>query len=50
MTLRRSDVQSDSIQKIKFGLIQFNKIFIQLGSQGIEHHYYRDSDLDLDLD
>ena len=38
MTLRRSDVQSDSIQKIKFGLIQFNKIFTQLENQGIEGH------------
>ena len=27
------------IQKSKFGLIQFNKIFIQLENQGIEHHY-----------
>ena len=27
------------IQKIEFGLIQFNKIFIQLGKQGIEDHY-----------
>ena len=27
------------IQKFKFGLIQFNKIFIQLENQGIGHHY-----------
>ena len=26
------------IQKSKFGFIQFNKIFIQLENQGIEHH------------
>ena len=26
------------IQKFKFGFIQFNKIFIQLENQGIEHH------------
>ena len=28
------------IQKFKFGFIQFNKIFIQLENQGIEHHYF----------
>ena len=27
------------IQKFQFGFIQFNKIFIQLENQGIEHHY-----------
>ena len=27
------------IQEFKFSLIQFNKIFIQLENQGIEHHY-----------
>ena len=27
------------IQKSKFGFIQFNKIFILLENQGIEHHY-----------
>ena len=26
------------IQQFKFGFIQFNKIFIQLENQGIEHH------------
>ena len=26
------------IQKIEFGFIQFNKIFVQLENQGIEHH------------
>jgi len=26
------------IQKVEFGFIQFNKIFIQLENQGIEHH------------
>ena len=26
------------IQKIEFGLIQFNKIFIQLENQAIKHH------------
>ena len=31
----------NSIQKFEFGLIQFNKIFIQLENQGIEHHYSR---------
>ena len=30
---------SKLIQKFKFGLIQFNKIFIQLENQGIEHYY-----------
>ena len=29
----------NSIQKFKFGFIQFKKIFIQLENQGIEHHY-----------
>ena len=29
----------NSIQKFEFDLIQFNKIFIQLENQGIEHHY-----------
>ena len=28
------------IKKFKFGLIQFNKIFIQLDNQGIGHHYH----------
>ena len=28
----------NSIQKYEFGLIQFNKIFIQLENQGIEDH------------
>ena len=27
------------IQKFDFGFIQFNKIFIQLENQGIEHQY-----------
>ena len=27
------------IQKFEFGFIQFNKIFIQLENQGIEHHF-----------
>ena len=30
------------IQNFKFGFIQFNKIFIQLENQGIEHHYSRE--------
>ena len=29
------------IQKFKFGLIQFNKIFIQSENQGIGHHYIK---------
>ena len=29
---------SKTIQKFKFGFIQFNKIFIELENQGIEHH------------
>ena len=29
----------NSIQKFKFGFIQFNKIFNQLENQGIGHHY-----------
>ena len=28
----------NSIQKSKFGFIQFNKIYIQLENQGIVHH------------
>ena len=31
------------IKKFKFGLIQFNKVFIQLENQGIGHHYIRPS-------
>ena len=29
----------NSIPKLQFGFIQFNKTFIQLENRGIEHHY-----------